>query len=198
MIATTSGQGVMKKPVSTCERMQHVLEVERQRDECRGPAPRTSRPRSRPTARTSAAGTGRSAASAPDDPHCRRVRSQPSSNAATSSATTSAGGALCAALPMPMMKRPRQLAVSAALRKSKACTARGVFGRVFRPITIAITPKGRLIANSHGQCSDRQDRRRRSSARASTRFRPPARCGRSRGPACGSGRRSGPAPRSRS
>jgi hypothetical protein len=44
--------------------------------------------------------------------------------APTSSPDTSAGGALCAALPMPMMKRPRQLAVSAALAKSNACVAR--------------------------------------------------------------------------
>ena len=49
-----------------------------------------------------------------------------------------------------MMKSPRQLAVSAALAKSNACFARGVFGKVFRPIQIAITPNGILIANSHG------------------------------------------------
>src|SRR5437667_397133 len=51
---------------------------------------------------------------------------------------------------MPIMKSPRQLAVSAALAKSNACFARGVFGRVFRPIQVAITPQGTLIANSHG------------------------------------------------
>ena len=30
-------------------------------------------------------------------------------------------------------------------------SARGVSGRVFRPIQIAITPNGMLTANSHGQ-----------------------------------------------
>src|SRR3954451_24380211 len=84
-------------------------------------------------------------------PAFRRARYQPIRTAPTSSATTSAGGAPCAALPIPMMKRPRQPAVNVALTKSNACAARGVFGRVFRPIATAITPNGRLIANSHGQ-----------------------------------------------
>src|SRR5829696_2881787 len=57
---------------------------------------------------------------------------------------------------MPTMKSPRQLVVSAALAKSNPCFARGVFGKVFRPIQIAITPKGMLIANSHGHV--RKDR----------------------------------------
>src|SRR5437660_12689364 len=77
--------------------------------------------------------------------------------ALTSSADTKAGGALCAALPIPMMKRPRQLAVSAALRKSNRCVARGVRGSVFSPIQIASTPNGRLIAKRPGPRAQRQD-----------------------------------------
>ena len=64
---------------------------------------------------------------------------------------TSGGDALWAALPIPMIKSPRQPAASTAPKKSKVCTARGVGGNVFRPISIAMTPKGRLMANSQGQ-----------------------------------------------
>ena len=39
-------------------------------------------------------------------------------------------------------EEPEAALRSRALAKSNACLARGVFGKVFRPIQIAITPNG--------------------------------------------------------
>jgi len=49
------------------------------------------------------------------------------------------------------MKRPRQPAAIIAPGKSKPYVAVGVRGNVFKPIRIATTPKGMLMANSQLQ-----------------------------------------------
>ena len=150
MKATTSGHGVMNRPVSTCGAAAARLRNRMAAKRMPVPAPRTSKPRWPPTARTPAVETNRSEASVRDDPpagesEAIRARLQPPIRSDTRLIL-----AWCAALPIPTMKRPRHPDAIDAPGKSNGCSARGVCGSVFRPIAIAIRPIGMLIANSHG------------------------------------------------